>query len=124
MGRLSFKLRKNKNYTDISHYQIYLPTLHENVLKYNWLNLFKEIAIDFNHGLWTISESPESLFDGLFFKLVNVAIILAFSSFFGYERNFVGLSFNRAPHMIIKRIAIQWDGQMFRVMWLQKFSHS
>ena len=32
---------------DISVYYIYLPKLHENILKYYWLNLFEGITIDF-----------------------------------------------------------------------------
>ena len=34
MSKLSCKLSKNENNTDISLYQIYLPTLYENNLKY------------------------------------------------------------------------------------------
>ena len=41
--------RKNKNkkktHTDISFYQIRSPKLHENILKFDGLNQFKEIAI-------------------------------------------------------------------------------
>ena len=44
MGKL-FKLLKNEN---SSLYQISFQKLHEIVIK---LNLFKEIAIGFNHGL-------------------------------------------------------------------------
>ena len=50
MGKLSSKLRKNENITVISFYQIYLPKLHENILKCYGLNSFKEIVIGFNHG--------------------------------------------------------------------------
>ena len=56
MDKLSTKLNKNK--TDIAPYQMHLPKLHE-----NRLNLFKEIAIDFNHSLQTTLESPASLSD-------------------------------------------------------------
>ena len=35
------------------------------MLKYYRLNLFKEIAIGYNHSLQTTSESPASLSDGL-----------------------------------------------------------
>ena len=45
MSKLSCKLHKNENNLDISFYQIYLPKLLKNILKYYWLNLFKEIAI-------------------------------------------------------------------------------
>ena len=40
MSTLSSKLRQNVNSTDISFYQIYLAKLHENILKYFWLDLF------------------------------------------------------------------------------------
>ena len=64
MGKLSSKLRKNENNTDISFYQIYLPKLYENIFKYYRLNLFKEMTIFFNHSILTTSEST-SLSDGL-----------------------------------------------------------
>ena len=47
------KFCKNKNNTDFSLDQKYLLKLHENILKYYWLNLFKETAI----GLQMTSES-------------------------------------------------------------------
>ena len=53
MGKPSSKLHKNENTTDITLYQIYLIKLHENILKYYRFNLFKQIAIGFNHGLQT-----------------------------------------------------------------------
>ena len=40
--QLLSKINKNKNNTDISLYQIYLQKLHENILKYYRLNLFKK----------------------------------------------------------------------------------
>ena len=61
MGKLLTKLSKNKNKTNISLYQIYLTKLHEKILKHNRLNLFKEIAVVFHHGLQTNSDSPISL---------------------------------------------------------------
>ena len=64
MDKLSYKLRKNEDKTDISLYQIYQPELHENILKYR-LNLVKEITIGFNYDLQTTWESPASLSDGL-----------------------------------------------------------
>ena len=52
MGRLSRKLHKYENNTDISlNLIIYLPKLHKNILKYYRLNLYNEITIGFNHGL-------------------------------------------------------------------------
>ena len=65
MGKPSSKLRKNENNTDSRFYQIYLPKLHEKVLKYYRLDLSKEIAIGFKHSLQTITESPASLFKSL-----------------------------------------------------------
>ena len=34
MNKVSFEYCKNENNADISIYQIYLPKLHENILKY------------------------------------------------------------------------------------------
>ena len=64
-GKLLLKFHKNVINIDISLYQIYLPKLHENILKYFRLNLFREITISFNHGLRTTSELPASLSDAL-----------------------------------------------------------
>ena len=46
MGKILSKSNKNENNTDILLYQIYLPRLHENILKYDELEFFKEITID------------------------------------------------------------------------------
>ena len=46
MGKLSSKLRKKENNTDISLYQIYLLKLHENILEYYTLNSFKKSLLD------------------------------------------------------------------------------
>ena len=51
MGKLPSKLCKNENNTDILIYQLYLPKLHENIVKYYKLNLFREIPIGFNYSL-------------------------------------------------------------------------
>ena len=45
MHKLLTKLHKNENDFDISLYQIYLPKLHENILKNYSFNGFKEITI-------------------------------------------------------------------------------
>ena len=37
-------MQEKKKDTDISVYQIYLPKLHENILKYYKLKLFREIT--------------------------------------------------------------------------------
>ena len=58
MGQLLSKLCKNEKITDISFYQMHLPKLLENILKYYRLNSFKEIAIGFNHSFQMIMESP------------------------------------------------------------------
>ena len=50
MGKLKSKLCKSENDMDILLYWIYLPKLHENILKYYRLNLFKEIVLGINHG--------------------------------------------------------------------------
>ena len=71
------KSHKNENNPCISLDQIYLPKFHENILKYYKLDLFKEIAIGFNH---MTSESPASLSDSLF-RFVHSAVILAFGSY-------------------------------------------
>ena len=65
MGKLSSKLHRNENNTDISFYQIYLPKLYESILKYYRLNLFKEIPIGFNHSPQITLKSPTGLFRGL-----------------------------------------------------------
>ena len=65
MGKVSSKLHKNENNTDIVLYQIYLPQILENIFKYYVLNSFKEIDIGFKRSLQTTSESPASLTDGL-----------------------------------------------------------
>ena len=44
MGKLSSKLRKKENNANISFDQLHLPKLHENILKYHRLNLFKHTA--------------------------------------------------------------------------------
>ena len=62
MDQLSSNLHINENNTDISLYQI----LYENISKYNGLNLFKEIAIGFIHGLETTVECPGSLSTNFF----------------------------------------------------------
>ena len=65
MSKLSSKLHKNKNNTDILIYLIYLPKIHENILKYYKSNLFKGITIVFNHCLLMTTESLASFSDGL-----------------------------------------------------------
>ena len=50
---------------DITLYQIYWEKLHENILRFYRLNIFKEITIGFNYGLQMTLESPASLSDGI-----------------------------------------------------------
>ena len=45
---------------------MYLPKLHENILKYCRLNLFQEISIGFNHNLQMTSETHASFSNDLF----------------------------------------------------------
>ena len=59
------KFDKHENNTDIPFCQIYLPKLLENILKYERLNIFKEIPINFNHNLQMTLESPIRLSNGL-----------------------------------------------------------
>ena len=73
-GKLLSKLYKMKKSSDILICQVYLPKLHENVLKYYRLNLFKEIAISYNHGLKMTSESPKTFLTVSLVKLVNATI--------------------------------------------------
>ena len=79
---------------------MYLPKFHENIFKYCQLDLFKEIIID-----WLQQHLPDNSgisckpFSTVFlFELVNAMVILAFS----VARNFVDISLNYAPCMIIK----------------------
>ena len=86
IGKFLSKLCKNENNTNISLYQIYLPKLQENILKYYRFNLFKEIAIDFNHGIGTIQNLLQAFPTASLFKLLNAAVILPFSSFLVLQR--------------------------------------
>ena len=72
MDKLLYKLHKNENNADILLYQVYLPKLHENISKYCKSNLFKEIAISFNHGLLNLLQA---FMIATLFKLVNTAVI-------------------------------------------------
>ena len=69
MSKLLSKLHKNQNSTDTSLYQIYLPKLHEDTLKYYRLDLFKEIAIFFNDSLQMSLESPTSISNDLLVEI-------------------------------------------------------
>ena len=73
IGKFLSKLCKTENNTNISLYPIYLPKLHENILKYYRFNLFKEIAIDFNHSLYMTLEILKDFLTVSLFKLVNAA---------------------------------------------------
>ena len=53
MSILSSKFCKNKNNTDISLYQTWLLTLHENILQYYRLHLLKKNVIVFKHSFQT-----------------------------------------------------------------------
>ena len=77
---------------------MYLPKLHENILINYRLNLVKEFAIVFKHGLQTTSGFSASFSAGLL-NLLNPTVILAFSSP-------SVLYAQRYQHMIIKRIVI------------------
>ena len=66
MRESSSKLRENENNFDISLYPLDLSKLHENILKYYRLNLFKEISK-------ASYESPQIFATVSSFKLVNAA---------------------------------------------------
>ena len=100
MGKLASKWRKNENNTDISLYQICLLKLHENIWKNFGLNLFKEIAIGFNYGLQTFSESAANFSDSLLILISKCWRYPCLQFIFSVAQNFVGLSLNRAPHII------------------------
>ena len=85
MSKLSPKFGKNENITVISSYQNHMKISLD------------QIYDSFNHGLDTTSKFPERVFDALPFKLVNAAVILAFSS--SLEFQIVLMVFlSTAPH--------------------------
>ena len=94
MGELSSKLYKNKNNTDISD----LSELHENILKKYKLNLFKEIAVDFNHSLQMTSESSVSFSDGLFIQIGKCCYYPYIQFILSVAQSFLGLSLNHTSH--------------------------
>ena len=100
-GKLS-KLRKNENNIDVSLYDIKLPKLHENILKYNWLDVFKEIAIDFYYGSQTTSESPASIL----VQIGKCCLYPCLQFIFNLARGFVGILLILALRIIIEEIAI------------------
>ena len=80
-GKLSSKLCKSINNTDISFYQIYLPKLHENILKYYWINLFKKLTLASTSTSRQLPNLLKAFSIFSLFKLINTAIILTFTSF-------------------------------------------
>ena len=89
MDRFVVLLHKNENNPDI---------LHESILRYCRLNLFKEIAIGLKHRLQTTLKSFANLYDDLlFFKIVNAVVIFVFSWSLVFHES---LLFSRwaAPH--------------------------
>ena len=82
------------------------PKLHENILKNSRLNVFKEIAIGFNHGIQMISESPVGLSVGFLVSIGKCRCYPCLQFIFGFAWSFVDLSLHRAPHIAIKGIAI------------------
>ena len=97
---------KMKINTVILLYKIYLQKLHENILKYYWLNLFIEITNGFNHGLQMTLEFLISLSDGLLIWIGKCCCHPWLQFIFGVAQIFVGLLFNCATHIIMKRIVI------------------
>ena len=100
-----YELCKNENSINISLHQIYLPKLHENILKYYGLNWVKDIAIGFNHSLHTTSESSASLSNSLFVGICKCCHYPCLQFIFNVAWSFVSLSLNHA-WLIIKGIAI------------------
>ena len=124
MGELSSKLRKNEDDTEISLYWIYLLKLHKNILKYYRSNFSKKSPMTLTAAFRRFQKLALAFPTVSLFKLVNAAVILAFSSslvlhwvfffFFGG-----GGSLNRVPLEITKRIAtwrVWWPD--VETMWL------
>ena len=99
MGKLSFKLHKNERNTDISLYQLHLPKLYKNILKYYRLNSFKEIAIGFNHGLHTTLGFLADVSDGSFVLFGRCSPYLCLQFILSVSENLFALSHNRTPHI-------------------------
>ena len=94
MGKLTSKLRKHENNSDILLYQIYLPKFHVNILKYYRLNIFKEIVISFKKDLQNLRYAFSTV---SLFKLVDVTFILIFSSSF-VLRGVLLVCLSNTPH--------------------------
>ena len=60
-SKLSSKIHKNENKSDISLYQVYLPKSSENIFKYYRLDLYNEIRIGFKQALQMTSKFSASL---------------------------------------------------------------
>ena len=75
-------------------------------MKYDRLNLFKEIVIGFKHGLQTISESPASVSDGFIVQINKCCRYPCLQFIFAGALSRVGFSLNCAPHIIIEGVTI------------------
>ena len=124
MDKLSSKLCKNENYTGISLSQIYLSKLQKNILKYFRLNLFKNIAVGFNHCFQISSEFPVSLSGGIFVWIDKCCHYPCLQFIFGVAQSFVSLSLNCIPSIIIQVIAICrvrwpdfWGNVVAEIFW-------
>ena len=82
---------------NISLYQIYLHKFHENIFKYQRLNLFKEIFIPSNSASRGLSNLLQSFPIVFLYTLVNVINFI-----FSFTGSFVGLLFNPSPGHIIQ----------------------
>ena len=80
MGKLTSTSRKNENNTDISVYLIYLRKLHTDTRKIYGFNFFEEIAIGFTIASRRLRNLLKVFLAVFLLKLINAAIMLAFSS--------------------------------------------
>ena len=108
IGKLSSKLHKNKNNTDITLYQICLPKLHK--ISWNAINSLKKCYWlkpwhSDNFGI-LCKPFQQSSFLNCWMWLLSLPHFI-----FSVAWSFAGLSLNCTTHMIIKGIKIWWVKQ-------------
>ena len=84
--------------------QKHLPKLHENIMNFCILNLFKEIAISFNYDLQTTSESSTSFSNNFLIQVGKCFHYSCFLFIFCVAGSF--LMSNSTALMVIKGIAL------------------